>query len=298
MYECDHYWDSLHKEEPGGFSAVGYAALGEGFNREAYRRLRLPALRRILHRNRVVARSLLEAGVGTGAYGPVWHELDVKRWVGLDISPHAIADLRHRFPNGEFHLADIARPQIALEEKAFDLVTAIDVLYHIVDDAHFETALRWLSTRVAERGRLLVSDVFTEAPHGRRFAHVRRRPMEAYLGILEPLGLRLVDREAVFAILGDPVPDRDGRGSLLFSAWRVLQKSIRMMPRRVRNTYGKTIVRSLAPIDRLIRATTDVRGLNLELAMFAPKDSALNRSLKYGQNSKPVYRTRFPGQFF
>jgi 2-polyprenyl-3-methyl-5-hydroxy-6-metoxy-1,4-benzoquinol methylase len=277
MYDYDHYWDSLHNENPGDFSAVGYAALGEGFNREAYLRLRLPALRRILHRNRVVPRSLLEAGVGTGAYGRVWHELDVKRWVGLDISPHAITDLRHRFPNGEFHVVDIARPEIALEEKAFDLVTAIDVLYHIVDDGHFETAVRWLSSRVSDRGCLLVSDVFTEAPHGRRFAHVRRRPMEAYLAILEPLGLRLVDREAVFAILGDPVPDRNGRGNLLYLVWRVLQKSIRAMPRRMRNTYGKTVVWSLAPIDRLIRATTDVRGLNLELAIFAPKDSVFSR---------------------
>jgi hypothetical protein len=93
--------------------------------------------------------------------------------------------------------------------------------------------------------------------------------MEAYLQILEPCGLRPVDREPVFAILGDPVPDGRGRGRALFLIWRVLQKSIRMMPEGLRNTYGATVVRVFYPLDRLIRSMTDVSGINLEFALFA-----------------------------
>lgn len=269
MYERDHYWDSLHKEEPGGFSAVGYAGLGEGLNREAYRRLRLPALRRLLRRNRVTPRALLEAGVGTGAYAGIWRELGVGEWLGVDISLRSVAYLRTRFQDGEFHVVDLARPEGALEGRAFDLVGAIDVLYHIVGDAQFEAALAWLASRVGEHGYLVVSDVFSDSAWGRRFPHVRRRPMEAYLQIVEPCGLRLVDREPVFATLGDPVPDGRGRGGGLFLIWRVLQKSVRMMPEGLRNAYGVTVVRAFHPIDSLIRAMTDVRGINLELALFA-----------------------------
>jgi len=263
------YWDSLHREHPGKFTAVGYAALGEGFNREAYRRLRLPALRRLLRRNRVAPRALLEAGVGIGAYAGLWRELGVREWVGVDISPRAVAYLRTRFPDGEFHVVDLAQPEGALEGRCFDLVTAIDILYHIVDGMQFETALAWLASRMGEHGYLVVSDVFTDSAWGRRSAHVRRRPLEAYLHILEPRGLHLVDREPVFAILGDPVPDRRGRGRALFLIWRVLQKSIRMMPEGLRNTYGATVVRVFYPLDRLIRSMTDVSGINLEFALFA-----------------------------
>jgi len=171
---------------------------------------------------------LLEAGVGTGAYAGLWRELGVEEWVGVDISPQAVAYLRMRFPNGEFHVMDLARPEGALEGRSFDLVAAIDVLYHIVEDAWFETALGWLASRVGEHGYLVVSDVFTDSPWGSRFPHVRRRPMEVYLKTLEPCGLRLVDREPVFSILGDPVPDGRGRGRALFLIWRVLQKFIRL----------------------------------------------------------------------
>jgi SAM-dependent methyltransferase len=271
------YWDSLHGEHPGEFTAVGYAGLGEGFNREAYRHLRLPALRRLLLRNRVTPRALLEAGVGIGAYACLWRELGVEEWVGVDISPRAVAYLRTRFPDREFHVVDLARPEGALEGRCFDLVAAIDVLYHILDDVQFEAALAWLASRVGEHGYLVVSDVFTDSPWGRRFAHVRRRPMEAYLQILEPCGLRPVDREPVFAILGDPVPDGRGRGKVLFWVWRVLQKSIRMTPDGLRSAYGTTVVRVLYPLDRLIRSTTDVRGINLEIALFAREASGCSR---------------------
>jgi SAM-dependent methyltransferase len=271
------YWDSLHREHPGEFTAVGYAALGEGFNREAYRRLRFPALRRLLHHNHVAPRALLEAGVGTGAYAGLWRELGVREWVGLDMSPCAIAHCRRRFPDGEFHVVDLGQPEKALEGRCFDLVTAIDVLYHIVDDVQFETALAWLASRVGEHGYLVVSDVFTDSAWGRRFAHVKRRPMDAYLQILEPCGLRLVDQEPVFAILGDPVPDGRGRGRALFLIWRVLQKSIRMMPEGLRSAYGGTVVRVFYPLDRLIRSMTDVRGINLELALFARQASGWGR---------------------
>jgi hypothetical protein len=169
------------------------------------------------------------------------------------------------------------RSTSALEGRCLDLVAAMDVLYHIVDDVQFETALAWLASRVGEHGYLVVSDVFTDSPWGRRFAHVRRRPMEAYLQILELRGLRLVDREPVFAILGDPVPDGRGRGKTLFLIWRVLQKSIRMMPEGLRSAYGATVVRVFYPLDRLIRLMTDMRGINLELALFATEASGRSR---------------------
>jgi SAM-dependent methyltransferase len=262
------YWEGLHKRHGSALAAVGYAGLGEGFNREAYRRLRLPALRRLLRRNGLTPRSVLEAGVGTGAYAGVWEELGVAQWVGLDISAVAVADLRARFPGGEFHVLDLGTPGGTLQERTFDLVTAIDVLYHIVEDEPFARALTWLGERVNRRGALVVSDVFTDSPWGRRFPHVKRRPISVYERILEPLGLKLVDREPVFAILGDPVPDGRRRSWFLYQAWRTLQKSIRVLPERLRNVYGATLVDVFWPLDRAITWAKWTRGINLEVAVF------------------------------
>lgn len=274
------YWQNLHEKHRTRLSAVGYAGLGEGFNRESYRLLRLPAVQRLITRHQLKPRSLLEAGVGVGAYASLWHELGVVDWVGLDISSVAVEDLQKRFPHGEFHVTDITRPGTALEGKAFDVVVAIDVLYHIVEDDLFERALRWLASRTRNGGCFICSDVFTDSPWGGRFSHVKRRPLSVYERVLGPLGLRLVDREPVFAILGDPVPAGHWRrGWGLFSIWRVLQKSIRLMPERLKDIYGAAVVNAFLPVDTILRYSGVTRGINLELAFFvsAPASDVAHR---------------------
>ena len=74
-YDPGRYWAGMHSSHPGQLAAVGYASLGEGFNRAAYV-LRRKAVLRLLDRNPASpAPSILEAAVGTGAYAPVWRSL-------------------------------------------------------------------------------------------------------------------------------------------------------------------------------------------------------------------------------
>src|SRR5215472_16791687 len=144
VYRNAGYWQSLHAERAGEFSAVGYPELGDGFNRTTYK-LRLHALQRLLQRCAVSrVTSLLEGGVGIGAYAPIWRKFQIKRWVGLDISGTAVEQMSKAFPAGEFHKVDLCdgmETDAALGASRFDLVTAIDILYHIVDDGSFANAL-------------------------------------------------------------------------------------------------------------------------------------------------------------
>ena len=79
VYQNAAYWESLHADWAGRFSAVGYPELGEGFNLATYE-LRLNALKRVLKCcGAPHVTSLLEGGVGIGAYAPVWRSLQVKR---------------------------------------------------------------------------------------------------------------------------------------------------------------------------------------------------------------------------
>jgi SAM-dependent methyltransferase len=210
---------------------------------------------------------LLEGGVGVGAYAALWARLGVEHWVGVDISEEAVQDLRSRFPAHQFEADDMT--QLQLEEQGFDLVTAIDVLYHLVDDTAFTAALGQLGQRVRPGGWLLASDVFCK--ESRRTAeHVKRRPLEAYEGALSPLGFSVVQREPVFAVLDDPVARGGFRPGdrCLQGIWRLLSGTLCRVPAGTRELLGGRLVRALTPLDAMLRALGVTRGVNLELALF------------------------------
>jgi hypothetical protein len=271
-YEKEKYWTDLHRDYPDSVTAVGYPEMGRGFNEVTYG-IRLAAVEQLLRRNGRTPRTLLEGAVGVGAYGPLWRSLGVEHWVGVDLSQSAVERLRHRFPNGSFVQADLTAGdstlQAAVSGQRFELVTAIDVLYHIVDELEFDRALAALALRVLPKGDLLLSDVFAERPT-RVAAHVLRRPLARYEQLLARYGFKLVEREPIFAILGDPVrrPGFHVRDLAMLAAWRVLSKFVRSTPGRLRDQFGSIAARALLPIDGLLKRTGRAHGLNLELALF------------------------------
>jgi len=271
-YNNATYWRNLHLRHAGRLTAVGFDSLGEGFNKVTYR-LRLEACERLLLRNRDAPMSdVLEAAVGVGAYAPVWARLGLKNWTGIDISESAIAAITKRHPGHRFLVGDLRREGCgtkSLDGESFDLVTAIDVLYHLVDEGDLEMALVNLGSRVRPGGYLLVSDVFCDRRR-QVAAHVVRRPLETYSRLLAPHGLTIVDREPVYAILGDPAP-RSGfhpSDQALRAAWLMVRRAIRSTPTIVKDVIGSALARLLSPLDELIRRTGVTRGVNLELALF------------------------------
>jgi SAM-dependent methyltransferase len=261
------YWLDLHARAPGRHETVGYPGLGDAFNRGTYR-IRKTSVRRILKRHAVDTASLLEAGVGTGAYAALWKELGVHQWTGADISPVALENLAQRYPQHRFLRVDLTAGRID-PGGGFGLVTALDVLYHLVEEPGFEHAVIMLAGAVRPGGHLLLSDVFC-APSRQIGPYVKRRSLERYVELLADQGLRLVDRQPVFAILGDPVP-RPGnlRDAILFQSWRVVSKTIRCCPCGwTREAVGGAAALALWPIDSFLCGMGITRGINLELALF------------------------------
>jgi SAM-dependent methyltransferase len=220
---------------------------------------------------------LLEAAAGVGAYAELWRRKGVARWVGIDISEDAVAHCRRRFPDCRFLTLDLTSkdwPRDCVPADGFDLVTAIDVLYHLVDDAAFETALSNVAARVRPGGALLVSDVFVERE--RQIApHVKRRPLSAYSRTLGS-GFVLARREPVFSVLADPVP-RSGfhfADEALRAAWGVLARIMLCTPPAWRNAAGTTLATVVRPVDAALRRAGLSRGVNLELALFVRREPA------------------------
>jgi Methyltransferase domain len=112
-----------------GFAAVGFGRLGVGFNSWMYR-----VRRRILRRAGLSAEgaTIFDVGAGTGLYVREWLKLGVSSVNGNDLSAAAVDGLQDEFPTAEFVREDIAEAHRATSGWQYDLVSAFDVLFHII----------------------------------------------------------------------------------------------------------------------------------------------------------------------
>ena len=275
VYIPAEYWRNLHERHPDELTAVGFDLLGEGYNKNTYQ-LRFGAVDNLLKRQHVNLHNedVFEAAVGIGAYGPFWARFGVHEWNGCDICPNAVDSVSAQWPRGRFFTADISnvcglKRNLGRPSRTYRLVTAVDVMYHIVDNGKWESALGNLADLVAPGGHLLVSDVF--CPRERQVAaHVRRRPMGAWNQVLNTHRLRLIDREPVYSILGDPTPCSpfDVTGRVLQAVWWTISHIVQFTPERWRNGVGAAISKRLMPVDRFLCRKIMRPGLSLEMALF------------------------------
>ncbi len=85
---------------------------------------------------------MLDVGSGTGFYVGLWREAGAASIRGSDVSPTAVARLRTRaFPAIRIDRFDLSGAAEDLPDGPFDLVSAFDVLFHLIDDAAYGRAL-------------------------------------------------------------------------------------------------------------------------------------------------------------
>ena len=232
-YDPAAYWGGLVTGD-GDLAHVGIPELGP-YNRYAYR-VRLRGLRRALGAAELSGRRVFEAAFGEGFYLPLWAERGAAAVAGVDLVPAAVAAARARFPSYDLRAGDLSCAADLSGFGRFDLVTALDVLYHIVDDAGFAAALANLAGLLAPGGRLLLSEKFPARAPFQRFPHVRRRPLGRYREALEPLGLRLLRLVPVLCLMDEPITvgAHPALGALCALQWRAGTKALRLAARRPR----------------------------------------------------------------
>ncbi len=181
-YSPSAYWDQRLRDEFSlrGVGHVGYPA---SYNEWVYRQKRR-TLRRLLPPVTAGAKAL---DVGSGV-GWVVNELVHAgyRVDGCDISPTAIEELRRRFPTSEFTQVEIGSDGLPAADASYDLVTILDVTYHIVDDAIWNSAITELARVMRPGGTLIVLDRLGPTTEDAA-AHVRFRSLRAW----EELGGRV-----------------------------------------------------------------------------------------------------------
>jgi SAM-dependent methyltransferase len=218
VFDPEQYWEGMHRENR-GFAAVGFAGLGVGFNKWMYRVRRRVVVRALRRAGlSVKGASVLDIGAGTGFYVRTWLELGAAHVTGLDLSEAAVEALRAEFPTAEFAREDIAEPSEAIRGRSYDVVSAFDVLFHIVDDERFGRAIENVARVTRQGGHLLLSDNFLHGPAIRGRHQVSRSLIEIDEA-LRAAGFETVARLPMFFLMNTPI---DSQSRLLGRSWRVV----------------------------------------------------------------------------
>jgi SAM-dependent methyltransferase len=286
-YRPEAYWEERFSKKL-DISIVGHSRLGYIYNGWLYRR-RLHALRRALRKLNLDVRrkSVIEIGVGSGAYLPLWKSLGVASITGLDITAASVALLSQRFPPTgrcevenprkgnnvpEFRYVqgDICAAVPPLEGEQ-DVVTAFDVLFHIIDPADFTRAVANIARLTRPGGVVIISDGFCSNPWG-PFYHEYHRTYDDYCRELVPAGLEPFHLEPIFFTMTTTLcePDTTHRQLASFTG-SALEFVIKLAARRRTEWVNHLIGCGLFAVDSIL-GRTDSTGPSLKL-LFARRQT-------------------------
>lgn len=215
QFDARGYWER-RLEGNWNLQGVGFRRLGRRFNEWAYR-VRRDVFLRLVRESvpDLATANVLDIGSGTGFYVERWQELGVSRITGFDLTDAAVAKLRQAFPGVTFHRGDISDGDDALPSAGFDVVSAMDVLFHIVDDARYEAAIKTIHGLLKPGGRFVWSDGF---PHDAemRDEHIVCRRLAEIERMVCGTGFTIERRVPMFVLMNNPV---DVRSRALKAVW-------------------------------------------------------------------------------
>jgi len=206
-FDAGAYWQERVGADA-DLAVVGHRAMGPAYNSEIYAR-RIEAMETMLERhvNKPLEQlRVLDIGCGSGFYTGFWQARGVREYVGLDISSRTIAQLANAYPKYRFVRADIteALPDTLSDRGMFDIITVLDVLYHIIDNRGVESAIANIGGLLSEDGTLFIMDQLCRRNY-QVSKHVIYRDRDAYFAQFRKNHLVLADSELLFHFLVPPI---------------------------------------------------------------------------------------------
>jgi len=242
-FDPKQYWEnrlSGHYDLHG----VGLIEWGESFNRWLYRVRRHCFLSKL----QVVAKDwknadVLDIGSGTGFYLERWQELGVRSIHGMDLTEVAVEALQRKFPDIKIHCGDIGEQLLKEMVGRLDAISCMDVLFHIVDDEHYNQAFYNISGMLKKGGLFIFSDSWLKSEDVRG-VHIVHRSRTKVQASLKAAGLEIVDVYPMFMLLNAPV---DSQNPLLrFWWWGLYQIAARS------HWLGGMLAAMIYPLERLL----------------------------------------------
>jgi len=220
-FDAAKYWENRLNENY-NLHGVGFIGHGPAYNDFMYR-VRKKVFHKTISKTISISKekSVLDIGSGTGFYIRCWEETGLKDIEGSDITQVAVEQLTKNFPTYSFQQLDIGSNTFP-HNKKYDIISAFDVLFHIVDDEAFERSVANISSLLKPGGKFIVSDNFIHGPETRTTHHVSRT-IEKYTDVLKKNGFEIEYRKPVFYFMNTPV---DGERKFLKWFWNLQSKII------------------------------------------------------------------------
>lgn len=186
---------------------VGDIGLPESYNRFLYS-VRRRVFRRAVRLAGIKAElaNVLDVGSGTGFYIGNWQDFAVRNLSGSDITLVAVEQLSQKYTNVRFRQVDIGDTEVPWPSESFDCVSSFDVLFHIVEDNRFATAIHNIASVLKPKGVFLYSDNLVGEAFNVR--HQVGRTEATILQTLNSAGLTVEHRIPMFVLMNDPVRSR------------------------------------------------------------------------------------------
>lgn len=219
------YWEQ-HLQAYPGIKGVGYTSRSTKFLEQQYRsrmhQVEL-ALRDYGLAN-LTGRSVLDIGSGTGIWLDFWHRHGIERAVGLDFAQPSVETLQARFPDDLIVQADVSKAPLPLPDTMrFDVISAFDVLLHIVDPDRLRSAIANLAHHCVPGGWLVISDAIVQGQGyvpKRTYALFNKvRPVGEYRDVLTANGFVIDLIRPATVLLGNPLEAPNHLAFLALSAW-------------------------------------------------------------------------------
>lgn len=242
-FDAKQYWETRLGSNP-SLREVGYTLLGSRYNRWLYR------LRKAVLRRQVAAlkldlahASVLDIGSGTGFYINFWSELGAARVSGSDLTHAAVCHLHNYYPLSVVYELDIGGDLPSGVAGPFDIVSAFDVLFHIIDDDRFNRAIRNITKLLRFDGLFFFTDLFLHHDT-ERSAHYVSRSLHEVERAVAAAGLQIIDRRPVFVLMNQPL---DTTSWIFRFLWRVA-----MYPVTKNDALGALLGAALYPLDVIL----------------------------------------------
>jgi 2-polyprenyl-3-methyl-5-hydroxy-6-metoxy-1,4-benzoquinol methylase len=203
-FDARRYWEQRLVRHPGR-EGVGHAGIGEGLNGWMYRVRRRVFLRELAPlMPSLPARSVLDVGSGTGFYLDRWRELGAAPIIASDLTDVAVRRLRASHPDIDavrFELG--SEPPEQLRDRRFGAISAMEVVYHVLDDADYAHAFATLRELLEPGGVLVFSENFLHDEE-LRAPHQRSRTLGQIERVVRAAGLEILRRQPQFWLMNAP----------------------------------------------------------------------------------------------
>lgn len=243
LINLKEYWEDRLKQQY-DLRGVGYSGLGAPFNNWMYRIRSWVFARQVASLPiDLTQASILDIGSGTGFYIQQWQSIGASQITGLDITDIAVENLRARFPQYDFYRQNIGDITNPLPSSNYNIVSAMDIFFHIVPEAEYVNAIRNVSECLLPGGYFILSENFVKS-RVKQAEHQVSRSLQQIEKYLQDAQFEIVFRKPMFYLMNSPI---DSESSLFQFAWKCICGILVRMP-----VAGHLLGALLFPIELLL----------------------------------------------